>query len=108
MSIGLLAALSARRNLIQVSPIEAKKAATGRKTASKDEMIAWATAKWPHAPWLTKKRHGAVSYTDDNEHLADALAIAAAGVQTVEFRAALQIATAVKRDHRIDAPHLVG
>ena len=45
-------------------------------------MIAWATGVYPDAPW---KRHGG-RVTDDNEHLADAVAIAHAGVQTPEFR----------------------
>jgi Holliday junction resolvasome RuvABC endonuclease subunit len=91
MSIGLLAALGSFRPLIQVSPIEAKKAVTGRKTASKDEMIQWATAAYPKAGWLTKKIKGVVSFTDANEHLADALAIAHAGVETAEFRGAVSM-----------------
>jgi len=103
MSIGLLAALSMIRPLIQVSPLEAKKAVTGRKNASKDEMIEWATAKYPNAKWLTAKTNGVTRFTDANEHLADALAIAHAGVQTAEFRSAVSMIRSIReRMERID------
>jgi len=91
MSIMGLAALGTMRPLIQVNPIEAKKAVTGRKTASKDEMIAWASAKYPQAPWIRARGKSTGALVDANEHLADALAIAHAGVQTAEFRSAISM-----------------
>lgn len=96
MSIGLLAALAHHRPLIQVSPIDAKRAAVGRKVASKDEMIAWAMKHYPDAGWLTRKVKGEVVPVDANEHLADSLAIAEAGIRTVEFRSAVSITLSVK------------
>lgn len=68
--------------VIQVQNFEAKIAAVGSKNASKDDMIAWATRMYPDAPW---KFHG-VKLTNNNEHLADAVAIAHAGIQTEEFQ----------------------
>jgi Holliday junction resolvasome RuvABC endonuclease subunit len=91
ITLGLLAALGRIRPLIQVSAAEAKRVATGRRTASKDEMIAWATGLYPQAPWLTRKLKGEVRMLDANEHLADAVAIGIAATHTVEFRAALSM-----------------
>ena len=81
--VGILSCLP--HTLIQVTPLEVKVAATGSKTATKAEMIDWATNKFNSANWLTKKRNGVLSYTNDNEHLADALAAIYAGLNTTEF-----------------------
>lgn len=96
MSIGLLAALRHYKPLIEVDPISVKKTVTGRKTASKDEMIAWATATYPTAPWLTRKLKGEVVFVDKNEHLADAVAICRTALATNEFRAAVQMLGAMR------------
>ena len=77
--------------LIQVSPTEAKLASTGIKTATKQEMIEWAMGKYPYANWLLRKSKGAIVPMNDNEHLADALAIIEAGILTNEFKAAIAI-----------------
>jgi hypothetical protein len=81
--------------LIQVTPAEVKLAATGRKTATKGEMIAWAMAKYSQANWRTRKRktaNGEISVpTLDNEHLADAVAAIEAGIKSEQFRAAVEI-----------------
>lgn len=74
--------------LIEVSPSETKMAAVGTRTASKKEMIAWAVEKFPGAPWLTRKLKGEIVPIDANEHLADAVAIAHAGIKTAQFRQA--------------------
>lgn len=68
--------------VIQVQNFEAKLATVGTKTAAKDEMIEWAVETYPNAPWL---RHRG-KLKADNEHLADAVAIAHAGIRTAEFR----------------------
>lgn len=72
--------------VIEVAPSETKMAAVGTKTASKQEMIEWATSKFPDAPWLLTKRQGIMVPINDNEHLADAVAIAHAGVNTPVFK----------------------
>ena len=76
--------------ILQVQNFEAKLAAVGTKTASKEEMIEWAVELYPDAPWLRYERNfrtrkkGEVK--DENEHLADAIAIAKAGLQLQEFQ----------------------
>jgi Holliday junction resolvasome RuvABC endonuclease subunit len=86
MCIGVLSHLS--NPMIQVTPTEVKVAATGLKTASKQQMIDWATGTYPNANWITKKVKNTVSFTNANEHLADALAAIHAGVRTDEFKQA--------------------
>lgn len=83
--------------IIEVSPMEVKEAVAGKRVkqgASKAEVIAWAEARWPAAPWLRAKHKAkakgvtlpAGRLTADNEHLADALASVVAGIQTPEFK----------------------
>ena len=68
---------------IQVTPIEVKQATVGKKTASKQEMIDWSYAKHPEAiGW--ELRNG--SPLKKMEHVADAIAIAYAGIKTDEFK----------------------
>lgn len=86
MCIGVLSQVN--HALIQVTPTEVKVAATGLKTASKLQMIEWATATYPNANWLTKKVKGITTFTNANEHLADAVAAIHAGVRTDEFKQA--------------------
>lgn len=70
--------------MIQVTPNEVKLAATGDKNATKEDMILWATDKFPEADWFKGKAVGA--YGGKNEHLADAVAAIEAGLQTEEFK----------------------
>lgn len=78
--IGLLASIKCL--MIQVTPTEVKEASVGSKTASKAEMIKWATTKFPNVDWLTHRG----KLTNKNEHLADALATIYAGVRTDDFK----------------------
>lgn len=71
--------------LVQVSPMETKLASVGTKTASKADMIEWATGLYPDAEWLSSRGRLITS----NEHLADATAIIHAGVRTPELRQAI-------------------
>lgn len=87
MCIGVLGCIS--NSMIQVTPLEVKLAAVGSKTATKAEMIEWATNKYLSAKWLTTKRNGVISFTDKNEHLADALGAIHAGLKTQEFKTQL-------------------
>lgn len=87
--LGLLA--SAPLPIIQVTAAEAKIAAVGHKTASKREMMDWAYEKYPDAGWLQHKRKGVMINTDKNEHLADAIAIIHAGIETDQFRQLISI-----------------
>lgn len=91
IAVGIMAAVPIP--LIQVQNFEAKLAAVGTRTASKQEMIEWATEKYPNANWIRAERGGKSwkkgDITAANEHLADALAIIEAGVRTQEFKRTL-------------------
>jgi Holliday junction resolvasome RuvABC endonuclease subunit len=87
--IGALASL--RKPIIEVLPADVKKATVGVKTATKEEMIEWATANYPDAGWITMKRKGEAVLVKKNEHLADAVAILHAGVRSQQFRETLAI-----------------
>lgn len=82
-SISLIATLPYPK--IFVKPSEVKLAAVNNKNASKADMIKWATEKYPNLDWL---RH-AGRLTNDNEHLADALATIYAAAKTPDFRSIL-------------------
>ena len=82
--IGLLA--GSPIPILQVQNFQAKLAAVGTKTASKQEMIEWAMAEYPAAPWKTRMLKGKRVPTNDNEHMADATAIAKAGLGLQEFK----------------------
>lgn len=87
--IGVLASI--KKPLVQLTPTEVKLAAVGDKNASKNDMIAWATSAYPDANWLTTKRNGVISFTNNNEHLADAVATIHAGILSDQFLQAVSI-----------------
>jgi Holliday junction resolvasome RuvABC endonuclease subunit len=89
IAIGVLA--SCPVPIIQVQPFETKLATVGTKTASKEEMMEWAYERHPEAPWRTYTRKGKIHRSNDNEHLADACAIAEAGIKTQQFRQLLAL-----------------
>ena len=82
--------------LIQVFPAEVKFKATGIRSATKDEMIAWAIAKFPNAPWKMRTLKGKQVPTKANEHLADAVAAINAGLDSQQLRQALAIYKGMK------------
>ena len=79
--------------LVELTPYEVKIAAVGSKTAAKEEMIEWATALYPNAPWL--KRAGRP--VAKNEHLADAVATIHAGMKTEQFQSVLRMLRAANQ-----------
>ena len=83
VAVGIMAGCP--KPLIQVQPSETKLATVGTRTASKEEMIEWAMENYPAAAWLTRKSKGKVVAIAKNEHLADACAIAHAGIITDQF-----------------------
>lgn len=91
--IGLYASIDCP--VIEVSPSETKMAAVGTKTASKEEIIEWAAEKFPDAKWLRYKRNGKNykkgELTSKNEHLADGIAIAHAGLEVPAFKQTIAI-----------------
>lgn len=87
--IGILASCDVP--MIEVTPTENKVCATGKKTASKDEMIEWAHNLFPEAPWLTRKQGGKVVLKNENEHLADAVGAINAALQTEQWKQLLSL-----------------
>lgn len=77
--------------LIQVNPTEVKMASVGHKYGAKEEIIEWATKRWPDLPWLRRRYKGADALLNDNEHLADACATIAAGLKTDQFKQATEL-----------------
>jgi len=82
-------------SVIQVQPSETKMATVGTKTASKEEMIEWAGEAYPDAPWerysADTVRKGKIirrkgDICDSEEHVADAVAVAHAGILTDQFQ----------------------
>lgn len=83
--------------VIEVSQLEVKMASVGVRSASKADMISWAVRTYPTAPWL---RHNN-KITAANEHLADAIAVIHAGINTKEWASLMglyaEAPTAVRR-----------
>jgi Holliday junction resolvasome RuvABC endonuclease subunit len=80
---GILAGI--KQPLVELTPQEVKVAATGIKTATKEEMMAWAYEKYPHLNWRKIKRNGEQVLKKDSEHEADAIGVLHAGLAKKEF-----------------------
>ncbi len=78
--------------VIEVQARASKKALTGNPNASKADMIEAAMALYPDAGW---KYHNK-KLTNDNEHMADAIAAIHAGVLTPEFQQLMTLLQKVK------------
>jgi Holliday junction resolvasome RuvABC endonuclease subunit len=93
LSFGIVIGLYASITIptVEVSPSETKKAALGTNTASKEEMVEWAVGKYPDAPWRRHKKHEKMVLSKDNEHLADGVGIAHAGIKLPVFQQTLAI-----------------
>ena len=80
--IGLLAGILGD-DLISVNPTEVKEVTGLGKTATKRQMIEWAYSKYPdNVKWLMS----GTRLINDNEHLADAVAVVHAGLRLPEVR----------------------
>jgi hypothetical protein len=84
--------------MIEVTPAEVKLAGFGIRTATKQEMIAWATDKHPEANWKMRMLKGKKVLTSDNEHMADATAAIYAGMKTEQFKTAIAMANMFKKE----------
>lgn len=87
--VGILAA--APIPITQVMPLETKEATGLGKNATKDQIIQWAFDRYPHPTWLRARGKADGPLIADNEHLADAIAVAEAGILTDEFRRSLAL-----------------
>ena len=85
--VGVLGSLRARGiPFIELNPTEVK-LVTGKKTATKQEMIDWATKRFPSANWPTQTKKGITTFVASSaEHMADACAAAQAGIDNQQFK----------------------
>ena len=86
--VGILGTMRATGTpFFELTPNEVKLAATNNKKATKREMIDWATGKYPNAPWPFYKKNGETLISETKaEHMADAIAVIEAGIQSPLFR----------------------
>lgn len=91
--VGVLGALRAESNhFFEVTPSEVKLATGLPKTATKDQMIEWATTKHPEANWPTYKEAGLqVISKAKAEHCADATAAIHAGLRSPHVQQMIQM-----------------
>lgn len=80
ITLGIMATMLPKP--IEVTPQQTKLQSVGIRTATKGEMIEWATLAYPDAPWL---RTGTGRIMSANEHLADAIGVIHAGLVTPEW-----------------------
>jgi Holliday junction resolvasome RuvABC endonuclease subunit len=86
--VGVLGALRATGiPFFEVTPTEVKLAGPGIKTATKQDMISWATQQHPEANWPTYVKGGEYLISEAKaEHMADACAAIHAGIQSNPFQ----------------------
>lgn len=91
--IGILGALRTMGiPFIEVNAEEVKLAVTGKKTATKLEMIEWAVKTHPEAKWPMYMNRGTKQVSQAKaEHMADATAAIHAGIRTNSFKQSLQL-----------------
>lgn len=94
--VGVLGALRASNiPFFEVTPTEVKLVATGKKTATKLEMIQWALELQPEAGWPMYTQHGKQIVSEAKaEHMADAIGAIYAGIRLSAFKQMMGIATA--------------
>jgi Holliday junction resolvasome RuvABC endonuclease subunit len=91
--VGVLGALrTAGIPFFEVTATEVKLASVGSKTATKEQMIAWATTLYPNAGWPYYQEKGVQLLSAAKaEHMADACAVIHAGLATNQFQQLLPL-----------------
>ena len=91
LCVGVLGGLRAAGiPFIEVTATEVKMIATGRKSATKNDMIEWAIQANREADWPYYTRNGVLRVSEAKaEHMADALAAIYAGIRTNAFQSML-------------------
>lgn len=82
IAVGCIGFVQSRIPLVQVTPKEVKEV-VGVKFPDKAQMIEWAVAAYPNAPWPMR---GGKIVAGKAEHLADAVAAIHAGINTDDFK----------------------
>lgn len=102
VAMGVLGAMRANDiPFFEVTPNEVKLAGAGHTKAKKKEMITWAMAKHPEAPWPFYKEHGKLKVSEAKaEHMADAIAAIYAGIASNPFKQLMSLmATQTKKEN---------
>lgn len=101
--VGILGALRASGiPFFEVSPTEVKMASVGCRTASKDDMIAWARGQHPEGQWPIYTQNGVEMVTRGKaEHMADATAAIYAGLRTPSFQQLLPLLVSQMRQYNV-------
>lgn len=99
--VGVLGAIRAGgMPFYEVTPTEVKLAATGKKLATKAEMIAWASGKHKEAPWPVYRQKGVDLMSEAKaEHMADAIGAIYAGLAGQAFQQSLAMLAPLNRNH---------
>lgn len=86
--VGVLGALrTSGVPFFEVTPTEVKLVSVGKKTATKAEMIGWASTLHPEANWPNYKSNGKTLISEAKaEHMADAIATIYAGIACNSFQ----------------------
>jgi len=86
--VGVLGGLRASGiPFFEVTPTEVKMAGPGIKTATKEQMIEWASSAHPEAPWPLYKSNGETKVSAAKaEHMADAVCAIYAGLKSNPFQ----------------------
>jgi Holliday junction resolvasome RuvABC endonuclease subunit len=98
--VGVLGALrESGIPFFELTPTEVKLAGPGSKTASKQDMIRWATKTHPEANWPTYLHNGEERISEAKaEHMADAVAAIHAGLACTSFRQILPLLAANQKN----------
>ena len=98
--VGVLGALRATGTpFFEVTPTEVKLAGFGKKTATKQQMIDWATKAHPEAGWPIYRRNGVELISESQaEHQADAVAAIHAGIASQPFQQLLPMMAALSKE----------
>ena len=82
IAVGCIGYVQSRIPLVQVTPKEVKQV-VNEKFPDKAQMIAWAAATYPEAPWPMR---GGKIVASKAEHLADGIATIHAGISSDDFK----------------------
>lgn len=98
--VGVLGALRASGTpFFELTPTEIKLAGAGKKTATKQDMIAWAMETHPEANWPMYHQKGKALVSEAKaEHMADAIAAIHAGLACNPFKQLLSFMATPSRE----------
>lgn len=97
LGIALGVLTNVKCSVIQITPTQTKLAGHGTSTATKEEMIDWAARTYPTLSWIKGKGKKKGQLSPRNEHIADAVAIMHAGIETSDFKALVDLSRKISK-----------